>query len=239
MVTMTTAVTAMTTAMTTGVARMRAAVSGMTALVVALVVRVVMSLVVSTVMSVVVGYVLAAAVVGVGRSVDAVGVHRLVVVLAGRIRLGSVLVVMLPVLARPAGTRAGITMPTSARLVVVSTHRLVLMGEIGQLPLSVIERWRRGVRAVQVDPDPGSGNLAPEVLDDRSQGWSGGTGDHQQVGVSHGRRCGPPSPGQFGFQRQTRGGGPHGRHHQDVRSAGAGTQEQSGQVHRSAPSRQA
>ncbi len=99
----------------------------------------------------------------------------------------------------------------------------MLMGEIGQPAPGVIQRWRHGLGIVQVDPGTRDGNLPPEVLDDRSQGGPDRTGDHEKVGVGNGRGQGPSSPGQFGFERQARGGGPHRRHHQDVRPAGTGS----------------
>jgi hypothetical protein len=83
------------------------------------------------------------------------------------------------------------------------------------------------------------GHLPPHALDHRPQAWPGRPGDHEEVGVGGRVREGPAAAGERCLHPDPHRRVPGHGDDQRVRAAGGEAEQAGGQVHRSAPSRQA
>ncbi|MFD1528398.1 hypothetical protein [Pseudonocardia aurantiaca] len=89
------------------------------------------------------------------------------------------------------------------------------------------------------DTGPRRGHVLPNALDDRCELGTWRAGDDDDVRVGRAARRRPTAPGDRGFDRRSCCGTPGGGYDEYVRTPSRRAEQHRGQVHRSAPSRQA
>jgi hypothetical protein len=114
-----------------------------------------------------------------------------------------------------------------------------LLVAVGERSCRSVERAGYLVDPTDGDPYPRSRYLRPHRVDDRAHGRSRGAGDDEEVGVGRGRSGGPMAPRDLGLEREPDAGAPGRRDDQHVWAACGRAEQQGGQAHRNAPSRQA
>ncbi|MCY7342531.1 MAG: hypothetical protein LH603_11975 [Pseudonocardia sp.] len=121
--------------------------------------------------------------------------------------------------------------------VVVSGCALVI--RVGQQSSTGVQGRVHVVGSPDIDASSGRRHHGPDMIEDGTEIVAGDAGDHQQIGVGRAGRERPTAPRQLSLHPHPHGGATDGRNEQDMRPAGPDAQQDPGQVHRSAPSRQA